>query len=480
VLGRAATAVDACSSWELAPRYGFLSDFAPGEPDPAERLAAMARYHLNAVQFYDWMYRHHRFLPPQPEFTDPLGRRLSLATVRRKIDAARRLGMRAMAYATVYAAAPEYFAEHRDQALYDSRGQPFMLGDFLNIMNVADPAWREQLVGECRAALRELPFDGIHLDQYGSPHTGYTLDGRRVDVEQELPGLLDAVRAGTGDAPTVFNAVNGWPLEAVARSPVEPLYIEVWPPNDTYRDLRELILRARDLRGGRAPVLAAYLSEFYTPERAEEAGAAPDFRSLGDFGSLREGAGTALRRLTAALALHGASHIVLGEGDGVLCHPYFPNYARLAPEEAAAVRRDYDFLSRYLEYFFDPGWRDVSATRVGGINETIRLDAPRYGPYGLPDSLWTVVRQRGDELTLGLVNLRDTGPLWNAAQPAPPPVHDLALALRVERPVASLYYASPDYAGGRPIRLATEGDARSTRAVLPELRLWGLVIARLG
>ena len=41
------------------------------------------RLHLNAVQFYDWMYRHARLLPPTDDFVDPLGRELSLATVRR-------------------------------------------------------------------------------------------------------------------------------------------------------------------------------------------------------------------------------------------------------------------------------------------------------------------------------------------------------------------------------------------------------------
>lgn len=28
----------------------------------------MARFHLNGLQFYDWMYRHSDYLPPAAEY----------------------------------------------------------------------------------------------------------------------------------------------------------------------------------------------------------------------------------------------------------------------------------------------------------------------------------------------------------------------------------------------------------------------------
>ena len=76
LVDRASGALDVLARWSDAPRYGFLSSFGP-EID-AERVAAAAkslrRFHLNVVQFYDWMWRHYKLLPPQDEFTDALGR----------------------------------------------------------------------------------------------------------------------------------------------------------------------------------------------------------------------------------------------------------------------------------------------------------------------------------------------------------------------------------------------------------------------
>ncbi|MBW7881306.1 MAG: hypothetical protein H3C34_01485 [Caldilineaceae bacterium] len=463
-MAQATTALDVASDWTRAPRYGFVADFTPDEDarESEQRLASLARYHLNALQFYDWMYRHQLFLPPATEFIDPLGRRLSLDVVTRKVRLAHEFGMQALAYVAIYGAAPDYIAEHPEQGFYCSDGTPYTLGDWLYITNIAHPSWQEQLFSECRRAISSVGFDGIHLDQYGYVRTGYTRDGSRVDVEAELPDFLNAARSAVDNAPAVFNAVGNWPVAAVARSSVEPLYIEVWPPNDSLRDLREIIVRARDLRHGRAPVLAAYLSDFLSADPAAQAGAAH-----------------ALRRLTAAIYLNGGSHIMLGEENGVLRHPYFPNYYRLTPEQVRAVRADYDFIARYAEYLFDPAWRDISVTSTGGINEDIRLDVPRFGPHAEPDSIWTIARMRDHELTLGLINLCGmASTAWNAPQPAPRQLRDVRVTLQMERPIQAAYFASPDCSDGRPIPLQVQQSGRVSTLILRELAYWGLLIVQ--
>lgn len=57
----------------------------------------------------------------------------------------------------------------------------------------------------------------------------------------------------------IFNAVNNWPMEAVAQTGQDAVYIEVWPPNDRYRDLYTLIAQARRCSG--KPVVLGGLSE---------------------------------------------------------------------------------------------------------------------------------------------------------------------------------------------------------------------------
>ena len=46
-------ALEVLEHWSQAPRYGFLSDFAPDQTDVLARCDALCRYHLNVVQFYD-------------------------------------------------------------------------------------------------------------------------------------------------------------------------------------------------------------------------------------------------------------------------------------------------------------------------------------------------------------------------------------------------------------------------------------------
>ena len=240
----------------------------------------------------------------------------------------------------------------------------------------------------------------------------------RAWMSKRAARVFSAVRAAVGNAPTVFNAVNAWPLAAVAKSTLEPLYVEVWSPNDTFRDLREIIC-GRAICAADARRAAAYLRDFQSADPA-----------------VQRGAMNALRRLTAAIYLNGGSHIVLGERDGVLCAPYFPDYARLRPAWARAVRADYDFIARYSECFFDPTWRDISATSTGGINEEVRLDMPRYGPNAELNSVWTIVRAKEHTLTLGLVNLRGMeAPLWNAPQPAARRIRALRVTLQLEKPI---------------------------------------------
>ena len=104
-LRKGSGALDVLERWSQAPRYGFLSDFAPEqEKSVPGRVDSLRRYHLNVVQFYDWMWRHYALMPPTEEFTDALGRKQSLGTVRAAIEAVQEDGGAAMAYGAVYGA----------------------------------------------------------------------------------------------------------------------------------------------------------------------------------------------------------------------------------------------------------------------------------------------------------------------------------------------------------------------------------------
>ena len=103
-------------------RYAFLSDFTSADTETQD-VDWIRRLHFNAVQFYDWMYRHDMLLPPQERYLDPMGRETDLAAIRAKIAACKAAGIRPIAYGAVYAAAKELFAEHPEWAMYTMDGQ---------------------------------------------------------------------------------------------------------------------------------------------------------------------------------------------------------------------------------------------------------------------------------------------------------------------------------------------------------------------
>ena len=273
----------------------------------------MLRLHLNCVQFYDWMYTHYDYVPPQDRFANVLGKVLDFGAVRWRIGHCRQRGMAPMAYASVYGAEMSLAQAHPDWLLYDGTGRPMSLGNVFFIQDLSpDCGWRRQLLTAYQQAL-DLGFAGLQCDTYGSPRAGLTHDGREVSLGAALPGLMAKAQALAAAADPVMggaivNCVRAWPLDIMAKAPGAAHYVEVWDPDETYRDLHELGMRARRLDPGRQLVLAAYLPAFH-----REAG--PPV-----------GAMAGLRLAAAAIFAAGGFHLLMGEGSGVLADPYFPLY----------------------------------------------------------------------------------------------------------------------------------------------------------
>jgi dextranase len=471
---RATTAVDVAPHWSVAPRYGAFSDFAPDEPaaESARRAEEFLRLHVNAVQFYDWMASHHTFLPPSDEFVDPLGRRLSHAVVRRKVALAHAAGSAALAYGALYGAEAEFSRQHPDWLLYDGRGEPLALADtfYLQDFSAASP-WRPWILGQYEEAVRSLGFDGIHIDQYGYPKRARSRAGgswRELDVAAEFPAFVEeATRrllALRPDGGSIFNCVNAWPLDAMPGvSSDAATYIEVWEPHTRYRDLYELVRRARTLRPGKAVILAAYLRPF-APDRERTPGAL-----------------TAYRLAAAAIGSAGGFHLVAAEGDGILSEAYYPRYGRLGSDELAVVRRYADYAVRNTARLHDHDATDVAWTHVGPTNDLVTLGHAELGEYGAgarAGSLWVVARSSGRETVLHLVNLRGlSSDAWNAEQETrPQPLDDVEVRVRVTGDVDGAWWDTPDddvgCARALPHEITNLADGRFLVVRVPRIDVW--------
>jgi dextranase len=451
-LAAASTAFDVGEHWTLAPRYGFLCNFPPQRNDTDSALQQLAKYHINGVQFYDWQYRHDQLLPPEDSFIDPLGRPLSLTTVRSLIEAAHRHGMATMPYTAIYAASPAFARRHPDWALYDADAVPHEFEDgFLHIMNPApDSPWTEHLMEVFAAVLQQADFDGIHLDQYGDPKSGYNADGQPVDLASVIPEFIrrtkataTAVRPG---ASVIFNAVGNWPIERVASAPQDIVYIEVWPPHTSYADLWKLIVDAQSIGGGKSVVLAAYID----PERPRN-----------------------VRLADAVIFASGGYHIELGEGTGMLADPYFPKYKPMGEELAAVTRRYYDFAVRY-ENVLAAGTTDTTRE----VAARLSIQGIETDPASVCRKVWPIARRGQGFEAISLINLLGVEePQWTGSlRTDPTPVEELLVRYQAQRGVHRLWWASPDFASPEVAVLPFESQASGISFAVPRLAYWDLIV----
>lgn len=474
---RATTAFDMARHWSVAPRYGFFSDYAPDETEEeSERRAdLLLRLHVNVVQFYDWMASHHTFIPESEEFIDPLDRRLSHAVVRRKVDLAHERGMAALAYGALYGAEWEFSQHHPDWLLYDGTQRPLRLSEIFYLQDFTEESgWRDWILDEYRRAITELDFDGIHIDQYGFPKASLsksTGEWREVDVGAAFPGFVEQaasmLKGLATDGGSIFNCVNAWPVERMTQVTADAAtYIEVWEPNSTYRDIYDLVSRARGLRPEKQVILAAYLRPFHPVD------------------GRAQGAMNTFRLASAAVNASGGFHLISGEGDGLLTEAYYPNYGRLPAEDWNVVRRYSDFVVRNTAHLHGDSGPDISWTHVGPTNDVILLDHPELSSYGAGatlDSLWVTGRVQGDTTFLSLINLRGLkSDEWNIDHPDPPtPLDEVAVTVRVTGQIAGVWWDTPDDDVGhaRPVayQIHDTDDGRLLEFILPTVSFWSTI-----
>ncbi|NTV77560.1 MAG: hypothetical protein HGA25_00060 [Clostridiales bacterium] len=373
-------------------RYGFLSDF--DGKDNSQDIEFMADMHINAVQFYDWMYRHDQLVSKEDAYKDPLGRDTYNLVIKEKINHCKEKGMRSFAYGAVYAATRQTFEEHPQWGLYTLDGEPMMFADWLYFMNISkNCGWRKHIIQEYQSAIETLGFSGIHMDTYGFPKNTCDIDGNRIDLADEFTGLIDdsreAVCRQNSSNGVIFNAVNNWPIEAIAKSRQDAAYIEVWPPNDTYYDLYRLIRNAIHLCE-KSVILAAYMHPFQKTDSDEET----------------ERAENAFLLTNAVINASGGTQLVLGEEEGILCDSYYVKYARLRPGFIPKVKKYCDCLVAYADLLYQDKGVDISMTASGGINEDICFYSKQaaFSTDGKEGTIWTIIRQLNNRISIQLIN----------------------------------------------------------------------------
>ncbi|MBN9105837.1 MAG: hypothetical protein J0I14_12620 [Propionibacteriaceae bacterium] len=446
----ASTALDVRSEPLARPRYGFQTDHSSAA-DFAATTRLVRRLHLNAIQFYDWAWRHSQLLGPD-RYQDPLGNEVDLPSVRGRIEDLRALGCDAFGYVAVYGISRDDQYRLRDLQLFDADGRPYGFGDgFLTIADPSNPVWAQLLLDGIDEAAARVGFGCFHLDQYGWPKRALRSDGTLTDLAATLPALVDQV-IDRGHR-VIFNNVNGFPLAASARCRQVALYSEVWPPRTTLADLADLVRESR--AASRLPVIvAAYPSCFGTEPR--------------------ERAEAALRLIMATVFSSGASHLCAG-GDGrLLIDPYYPRNHPADPATIDLLADWYSFLVRYGDLLLPPEVTDITGSHYGDYNGDVIV--PGTEPRPTPGTVWARVMSAPTGTVIHLINLSGQGELdWDRGREPVPPVSGLSLRLRrVTAEPARVLVADPDRPGPmRPVDGVIDGEHQVHE--LPPLGAWQLV-----
>ena len=441
----ATTAFDVLTHWTDFPRYGFLTDFSASRANPDSVLQKLARFHINGLQFYDWQYRHDQLMAPTEIYIDPLGREMSLASVRDLVEAAHRHGMAAMPYLAIYAASEEFWQTHSDWALYDLAGKPIAFGkNFLGLMDPsADSLWRRHLLAEANRALKSIPFDGLHIDQYGDPKCAWDARHQPVDLPRAFVDFIQAASHQHPDQTVLFNAVGNWPIEALAGSAVDFMYIEVWPPDVGYLRLAEIVLDAVRVSLGKAVVIALYLPV-----------SRPANNLLAD----------------AVILACGGTRIELGEETRLLADPYFPKHEEIPPDLHSELRRLSDFAVRNGEWL-RPYTLTLAEKEVWSQGE---LSLPSITTDGI---LWTVARRYPETLAIQLINFTglDSQQRWDEAHADPTPCENTSINIQISQRPSKIYWDTPEQTQGFQELRFEYHDGRLAFQI-PQIKYTGLII----
>ena len=439
-------------------RYGFVVDYRP-DRDLTAVADNVRRLHLTDVQCYDWAYRHADLLGGGQTYTDALDQPISLVTVRALIDAVHEAGARALGYAAVYGVGNAEWPRWSYAALTKPTGESYGLGDFLSLVDPAEPGWLTHFSADLRAAVESVGFDGFHLDQYGYPKFARRADGQRIDVAESFATLIAFVRAKLPGARLVFNNVNDFPTWRTAPTRQDAVYIEVWPPHTTLGHLAAVVNRARSVADGKPVVIAAY-QHVYDTAPVDESDRATAFTM-------------------AALYSHGATHLLAGEADRILVDPYYVRNHVVEPSTAALLKRWYDFLVEYGELL---GLPDVTGAFAGSYNDDCEISFAGVAvtEAATPGAIWRRVTAHGDRLVVHLINLADQDDAeWDA--PRKPIASRPEGTLRIRRAGPDLprvRVADPDQQPSL-VDLDVTEDGDHVAVTVPAPHIWQLVVIDL-
>ena len=474
----ASIGVDVSSDWRRFPRYGYTAWYEPGkEQYIGGDVAFLNRRHINAVQFQDWHWRHHRPYCSDAIYTDISNRQVSANVVKTFIDTQHGYNMLSFFYNLGFGALDGDGAAEdgvRDEWLYyrdrnhSQRDYHQLPSDWKSNIAFVDPAntgWLDYLNARNDEVYDNLPFDGFQVDQVGfRADELYDYWGNAFRLEDRFAPMLKAFKAHRPDKRLIMNSVSKYGAAAIASSGViDVCYSELWAGEADMMDLYWVIFDNKAAAGqGMRTVFATYMNYEYARSH---------------YGGTFNAPGVLLT--DACIFALGAAHLELGTGGNMLCNEYFPNTnLHMDADLQEAITRYYDFATAYENYLYDTS-RELTPVITPQSSHSISTWNYQMGPqprrvviHGKETSTGAMVYHLLNFVNANSLSWRDI----NADMPAPQTQTDITLDIDTDRMISHVWVASPDSHACAPVTLPFTQQGRTVTVTVPSLQYWTMLV----
>lgn len=401
------------NSWTESPRYGFLTDFGEGRFNVDKTMDYLAQYHINSLQYYDWMYDYGYLVSKEENYKDAWNRERNISNfvLKELIREGHEKNIFSMGYVPIYGVERNLGLDHPEWLLYEIKGENYEPVDFYQKILITntyqDSGWTKFLIQQCKETLK-FGFDGIHLDQYGYPkdYASFYLENNEYKPYITSKGFREFINElkQQTEAPVIFNYVNNWPKEIQSQAKADAIYIEPWESCNTYEDMYKMIKEAKE-RSKKNVITAAYIN--------------PSFEEN-------------IILTDAVIAISGGRRLELGEYLLILGGPYFPGDADIVSQDLLnKLRNYYDYQVRYEELF------DILEKEVELKGNNLSLNPKN-------DSIWYNVKMNSKYVFINLVNFVGTSTnFWRMKTKKPNTINDIEIFIPLNN-IKNVYFASAD------------------------------------
>ncbi|MBC2579500.1 glycoside hydrolase family 66 protein [Clostridium sp. DJ247] len=480
------TAVDVSSDWLKFPRYGYITKYGQQSADVSSNVIwQLKNYHINAIQYYDWQYKHHMPISGSPTNPDSSWKNLAGEDVYRQtiidyLNAGHASNIAGMQYNLIYGATAGYGEDGSgvdyNWALLNSPGgsqwdmamPPGWSSPALYFFDSSNPDWQNYILNREMDVFTAFPFDGWHQDSVGDFGTKYTTDGQEVSITNTFKPFINYAKSRMGSKKLLFNPVGFKGHDQVAASNADGLYAELWPWDGfvTYNDLKRAVDTSRDEGNGRSLIVPAYMNYDAAKTHTE---ASPGYMNT-----------PGVLLTDAAVFASGGSRIELGDDTRMLCSEYFPNRNMIMSDDLKQKeRRYYDFLTAYENILRDGQYNTANSVSLQDSNS----QAIATSTTSEANKVWTFTKKDSNYEIIHLINLQgEANNSWrdtNADYPVPTALSNFTVKYYYTDPVGSVSFASPDYDNGKTYNVQfTKGSDIGGNYItftVPTLQYWDMI-----